>query len=243
METSGETTTIHYKAKDYEERTTVEAVYTDPDGETHTVKLPARAPGEYEAKIDTDIPGIYNLSVRRSDDGELKNAITTAAVAQYSDEYKFAADNERFLSFMERYGKVIKPSDSFWKKLKTNSRAAYDLSKWLLILAIAWFLLDVAVRRFAFVPQDSRLYRQVKSYFTKRKEKAIMTADRKNPMRDSDAGNEKNVSLEGQDEPMSTLSGSLSDEKPAKAKKKKKKQEEAALDTSALLKKKDLRDQ
>ena len=243
VETSGETTTIHYKAKDYEERTTVEAVYTDPDGETHTVKLPARAPGEYEAKIDTDIPGIYNLSVRRSDDGELKNAITTAAVAQYSDEYKFAADNERFLSFMERYGKVIKPSDSFWKKLKTNSRAAYDLSKWLLILAIAWFLLDVAVRRFAFVPQDSRLYRQVKSYFTKRKKKAIMTADRKNPMRDSDAGNEKNVSLEGQDEPMSTLSGSLSDGKPAKAKKKKKKQEEAALDTSALLKKKDLRDQ
>ena len=42
---------------------------------------------------------------------------------------------------------------------------------------------------------------------------------------------------------MSTQSGSLSDGKPAKAKKKKKKQEEAALDTSALLKKKDLRDQ
>lgn len=67
-----------------------------------------------------------------------------------------------------------------------------------------------------------------------------MTADRKNSMRNSDAGDGKNVSLE---EPMSTQSGSLSDGKPAKAKKKKKKQEEAALDTSALLKKKDLRDQ
>ena len=70
-----------------------------------------------------------------------------------------------------------------------------------------------------------------------------MTADRKNSMRDSDAGKEKNVSMEELDETMSTLSGSLSDGKPAKAKKKRKKQEEAALDTSALLKKKDLRDQ
>mgnify|MGYP004509392865 CR=1 FL=1 len=250
VQTSGEVTTLHYKAQDYGERTTVEAVYTDPDGETHSVKLPARAPGEYEAKIDTDIPGIYNLSVRRSDDGELKNAITTAAVAQYSDEYKFAADNESFLSFVNRYGKVIKPGDSFWKKLKTTSRAAYDLSKWLLIVAILWFLLDVAMRRFAFVPQDSRLYRWIKSRWTKHKNKAIITSDKKKSAQgvvdakttgaDASGENASDIAT------ATTQHESESRKASAKAKrtsKKKKKQEEAVLDTSALLKKKDLRDQ
>ena len=251
VETSGEVTTIRYKAQDYKERTSVEAVYTDPDGQTHTVKLSARAPGEYEAKLDTDIPGIYNLSVRRSDDGELKNAITTAAVAQYSDEYKFAADNESFLSFMNRYGRVITPKDSFWKKLKTTSRAAYDLSKWLLILAIVWFLLDVAMRRFAFVPQDSRLYRLVKSRRMAHKNKAAMMAEKRKYMpgaegisgaQHADAAGKADVQQAQGVKATENVAEQARKTSNKKTSKRKKKQEEVTLDTSALLKKKDLRD-
>ena len=251
VETSGEVTTIRYKAQDYKERTSVEAVYTDPDGQTHTVKLSARAPGEYEAKLDTDIPGIYNLSVRRSDDGELKNAITTAAVAQYSDEYKFAADNESFLSFMNRYGRVITPKDSFWKKLKTTSRAAYDLSKWLLILAIVWFLLDVAMRRFAFVPQDSRLYRLVKSRRMAHKNKDAMMAEKRKYMpgaegisgaQHADAAGKADVQQAQGVKATENVAEQARKTSNKKTSKRKKKQEEVTLDTSALLKKKDLRD-
>ena len=251
VETSGEVTTIRYKAQDYKERTSVEAVYTDPDGQTHTVKLSARAPGEYEAKLDTDIPGIYNLSVRRSDDGELKNAITTAAVAQYSDEYKFAADNESFLSFMNRYGRVITPKDSFWKKLKTTSRAAYDLSKWLLILAIVWFLLDVAMRRFAFVPQDSRLYRLVKSRRMAHKNKDAMMAEKRKYMpgaegisgaQHADVAGKADVQQAQGVKATENVAEQARKTSNKKTSKRKKKQEEVTLDTSALLKKKDLRD-
>lgn len=204
--TEGGYTNIVYNALDYGEQTKVEAVYTDPEGNTQTAPLQAIAPGRYEVKLDTDITGIYNLSVRRLDDGSIANAVTTAVAVQYSDEYKFDVDTAAFTSFVERYGAMLDPEKSFWQQRKSGTRERYELTKWLVLLLIFWFVMDIAFRRFHFLPQHTKLYR--------------MNAD----------------------EPAGTDT-SVREKKRKVPKKKDKKQEPQSLDTSALLKKKDQRNQ
>ena len=163
VQASEGSTKITYQAKDYTEQTKVEAVYTGPDGKTQTVKLTATAPGQFEAQIDTEQTGLYTLSVRRMNGEEIENALNSAAVVQYSDEYKFALTNEKYCDFVEQYGRVIKPGENFWKKRIASSRAKMDLTKWLLMLAVLWFVMDIAFRRFCFDPKRTRAYRAVAS--------------------------------------------------------------------------------
>lgn len=157
--TAGGYTDVVYRALDYGEQTKVEAVYTDPEGATRTVPLQASAPGYFEAKLDTDMTGVYNLSVRRVDGGEIVNAVTTAAAVQYSDEYKFDVSEAAFTSFVERYGRMLEPEENFWKQKKGGAKERYELTQLLILLAVLWFVMDIALRRFCFLPQDTKWYR------------------------------------------------------------------------------------
>ena len=207
------TTKVTYYAKDYAEQTQVEAVYTDPDGKTHQAKLTASAPGTYEAQLDTTVSGVYNLSVQRKNGKKIENALTTAAVVQYSQEYKFALTNDSFCAFIKQYGKMLSPKKNVWKKLKASGRARVCLTNPLLILLLFVFLADIAMRRFAYVPPMP--------HWTRPAKKAIMTKEK--------------TAEDGQPEPEA--------EKPKEKIKKTKPEETAsqALDTSALLKKKEKR--
>ena len=207
------TTKVTYYAKDYAEQTQVEAVYTDPDGKTHQAKLTASAPGTYEAQLDTTVSGVYNLSVQRKNGKKIENALTTAAVVQYSQEYKFALTNDSFCAFIKQYGKMLSPKKNVWKKLKASGRARVCLTNPLLILLLFVFLADIAMRRFAYVPPMP--------HWTRPAKKAIMTKEK--------------TAEDGQPEPEA--------EKPMEKIKKTKPEETAsqALDTSALLKKKEKR--
>ncbi|MCM1105578.1 MAG: VWA domain-containing protein [Blautia sp.] len=221
-------TKISYRALDYGEKTKVEAVYTDPEGNTNTAELTATAPGQYETKLDTDMSGVYNLSVRRIDDGEISNAVTTAAVVQYSDEYKFRVSAAAFLKFVENYGRMLEPGEDFWKQRKSDTRERYELAKWLILLAVLWFVMDIAFRRFHFLPQDTRLYQSLARRARERKsgEKA------------------KKEPLPSVAEPIAEEAPPEKEKKPPKEKKRdKKKSAPQTLDTSALLKKKDQRQQ
>ena len=68
---AGGGTSLVYEAAEYGEQTRVEAVYTDPEGNTWTQPLPATAPGRYETKLSTELTGVYHLNIRRTDDGEV----------------------------------------------------------------------------------------------------------------------------------------------------------------------------
>ncbi len=155
------TTEITYRARDFGEGTRVETVYTDPEGNTRTQELQAMAPGSYKTSLETDMSGIYNLSVRRLDGGKVESSVTMAAVVQYSDEYKFNVGNSAFKSFVERYGRMLEPDENFWVNKKSGTRERYELTQWLILLAILWFVMDIAFRRFHFRPQDTRLYRLI----------------------------------------------------------------------------------
>lgn len=261
--TAGGRTSISYRAKDYGENTRVEAVYTDPEGNTRTAELRATAPGQFEAKLDTDITGVYNLSVRRIEDGEIRNAVTTAAVVQYSDEYKFGTGTAEFTRFIEQYGRMLKEDENFWQHRKSSARERYELAKWLILLAVLWFVLDIAMRRFCFLPQDTRLYRLVSQRIQMRGKtqsagggvlaqsagggaSARGTEDYGKPdsaggegMPEASAGSAAPDQPAGETKPENRKAGKKKEKTPKK--KPPKNSAPQALDTSALLKKKDQR--
>lgn len=243
--TAGGYTNVVYRALDYGEQTKVEAVYTDPEGSTQTVPLQATAPGYYEARLDTDMTGLYNLSVRRVDDGSITNAVTTAAAVQYSDEYKFDVGKAAFTGFVERYGRLLEPEENFWKQIKNDTRERYELTQWLLLFAVLWFVMDIALRRFHFLPQDMKLYRALIRKEEKgvpgKKEKAVPgkegIPDSFNGEAESQEQQEQKVSKKKEKAAESGSEGKRQSRRKAAA------QDAQVLDTSALLKKKDQRNQ
>lgn len=254
--TAGGYTQIVYQAVDDGQQTKVEAVYTDPEGNTKTAPLHATAPGNYEAKLETDVTGIYNLSVRRVDDGEIVNAVTTAAAVQYSDEYKFDVNTSVFTEFINRYGTLLHAEDNFWNQRKSASREKYELTKWLILLAIIWFVMDVAMRRFHFLPQDTKLYHRIRQHMrggNRKKEipDTVMgdsVAAHGSEGMDSigsetadDTGADNMVSGEAAKD--SAEQRPLTGRKGKSREKNGKKQEPQALDTSSLLKKKSQRNE
>lgn len=270
--TAGGFTSIVYDALDYGEQTRVEAVYTDPEGNTQTSPLHATAPGTYEAKLETDVTGIYNLSVRRLDGDDITNAVTTAMAVQYSDEYKFDVGTAAFTGFVERYGRILTPEENFWRQRKSSSRERFELTKWLILLAILWFVMDIAFRRFHFLPQDTKLYRMAVRRLGQRRRGGAgagrMQGDLNGRLVGTDgqhgaAGdNTANIPAAGMrtpsdaalatgaDSEISSETGvsggadaSAKAKRQKKGKKPEKRQEPQALDTSALLKKKDQRNQ
>lgn len=238
--TAGGYTTVTYRTLNYGVQTNVEAVYTDPEGNTFTQPLQATAPGNFEARLDTDATGIYNLSVRRLDEGTITNSVTTVTAVQYSDEYKFDVGDAAFREYVERYGRILDPKENFWKKRKSGARERYELTAWLILLAILWFVLDIAMRRFHFLPQDTRLYRMASSWWMQRKQKGEKAGSIPSLPQD---GNVPPAYGASEAEDMENAV-SAPEKKPKKNKKKaEKKQEPQSLDTSALLKKRDQRNQ
>ncbi len=259
--TVGGSTTIQYTTDDYENQTRITALYTGPDGELGEVSFHAVAPGKYEAELDTPQIGIYNFSVRRLDGNEITNSINTAAVVQFSDEYRFDVKNDNFLSFVEQYGALIDEGDFVWKNQKSMAKEKVDLTLLLTVLTLLIFLFDVAVRRFHFTPAETRLYRNLSA--RRKAAKEARAADVKKRISGRSAGTSANAAAETEtkakapgnaygDAVNSTVSspkaaaqtteqvGAGEKKKPGKEKKASKKKVEAAvLDTSQLLKKKD----
>lgn len=255
--TAGGYTNITYSAVDYDGQTEVEAVYTDPEGRTWTAPLQATAPGRYETRLDTDSTGLYSLSVRRMDNGAVSNAVTTAAVVQYSDEYKFNVGTDAFSGFVQRYGRLLEPEEDFWKQRKSQAGERLDLTVWLILLAFVWFLMDIALRRFSFLPQDTKLYRLVSGRIAGYRERRREAADegqsgRKSPGRISEeeqrakegAASEEGTRLDALDR-AAKAGENPSGRGRTRGKKGKSAEEQGqqTLDTAALLKKKDQRGQ
>lgn len=154
--TIGDQTTITYEALDYTGQTEIVVMYQNPNGEQEELTLHAVAPGTYEAELDTLITGVYQLNVRRLENEEIVNALTTGTAVQFSDEYRYDVSNADVISYLEKYGRVIDNGDEIWTRRTTRTKESYDLTDWLLAILILWFLGDIAVRRFQYVPGAKR---------------------------------------------------------------------------------------
>ena len=157
---------------------------------------------------------------------------------------------------------MLEPDEDFWKQRKSEAGEKLDLTVWLILLAFVWFLMDIALRRFCFLPQDTKLYRMVSGRIAGYRGRRGEAADggqsgRKSPARISEEEQREKGQREKED--MVSEKGTRLDapdragkagENPSgrgKARRKKEKaakgQGQQALDTAALLKKKDQRGQ
>lgn len=223
--TVGERTEIDYQTDGYGSATEILVTVMDPDGAVSEEKLRATAPGKYTAEIATPQTGLYHFNIRRTENGEIQNYMATAAAVQFSDEYKFDVSADAYLKFAQQYGRIITEQDSVWTRLQTKAGESYPLTNWLLALAVCLFLIDVAVRRFQYVPK------RVLPGAGRKRRSAAQSGDTVQAHQMTQASDTAQVQT-------------AKAEKAVKQQKKQKRQKkpnpsEQTLDTSQLLKKKD----
>ncbi len=231
--TVGERTTIDYQTNDYGSATEILITVIDPKGTSTEEKLHATAPGKYTTELSTAQTGLYHFNIRRMEAGEIQNYMTTAAAVQFSDEYKFDVGTDAYLNFVNQYGKIITEDESIWTRISSKVREGYPLTNWLLALAVCLFLIDVAFRRFQYVPKLQRL---------KLSQKRMQQSKEDRLSKVQNIGSMQ--ILETTEERPGLLHKDLLTEKQTKVGKRQKqiknaKQSEEILNTSQLLKKKD----
>ena len=155
-------TIITYKADEFKEETEISANYVSPDGTEGTLSFVMVEPGVYQAELDSDQPGIYDLSVIREDSGELVNSINTAAVLQYPKEYRFDISNKNFAEYAEKYGKIIEFKDDIWGDMKKHYKDSFDLTWIFILLALLLFVTDVTLRKLGFMHFPFKKKKKVK---------------------------------------------------------------------------------
>lgn len=223
--TAGERTAVDYQTSDYDSATEILVTVIDPNGETAEEKLHATAPGKYTAEIATPQTGLYHFNIRRMEDGAIQNYVTTAAAVQFSDEYKFDVSTDAYVKFAEEYGRIITEQEPVWTRLSTKARESYPLTNWLLALAVCLFVLDVAMRRFQYVPRRT-------AFMTKWRGRSAGNAAQGEPVT-----RESPVTQVSETEEVQTAKAAKAHKKQERQKKAK--PSEQTLDTSQLLKKKD----
>ena len=179
VEQNGNKATITYTTEEYSEDTKVIAIVYDEEGNPKEVELDPKKPGVYEAQVDTKDTGIYTINVQQKDKGEIVSSINTAAIMQYSLEYRFYPENTLLDEFAASTGGIfIENPEEVFKYSPEYVKARFNLWIPLLIIAALLFLYDIAVRRFhlsfAFVDKmaANRAKNKIKKEEKKRKEAA-----------------------------------------------------------------------
>jgi uncharacterized membrane protein len=151
VEQNGNKATITYNTDKYDANSKVMAYVYDENGEVKEIELDPKKPGVYEAQIDTKETGIYMINVQQKDGEDIVSSINTAAIMQYSLEYRFYPDNTLLEDFVASTGGTFieNPEDVFAIKPEFV-KARFNLWIPLLIIASLIFLFDIAVRRFNF---------------------------------------------------------------------------------------------
>lgn len=149
VEQNGSRSEIHYTTENFSADTTVFATVFDDEGNATEVELDPVKPGEYIAAIDTVSTGVYTINVQQKEGEEIVSSMNTAAINQYSLEYRFYPDN----TLMEEYvasvgGRIITDASEVFASKPEYVKSRWNLSTILLVMAAFWLLWDIAVRRF-----------------------------------------------------------------------------------------------
>lgn len=149
VEQNGNKATIKYTTNAFSGDTTVTAVVYNENGETTEIEMDPKNPGEYETTIDTKDTGIYTINVQQKEKDEVYSSINTAAIMQYSLEYRFYPDNTLLEEFIASVGGVfVETATDVFEHKPEFVKARFNLWIPLLLLSMFVFLLDIAVRRF-----------------------------------------------------------------------------------------------
>ncbi len=147
---NGSTAELRYVTESYDANTSVWATVYDDTGKSYEIELEPVKPGEYRTEIETNATGIYTINLRQMGEGdEIVSSLNTAAIMQYSMEYRFYPNNTLLDEYVAAVGGVMidDPAMVFAEEpefVKTR----WNLTIPLLIFAAFFFLIDIAVRRF-----------------------------------------------------------------------------------------------
>lgn len=131
----------------------------DPDLKARPLEIVQTGPGHYEAKFDAEAAGSYILGLQYKKGNEI-GFMQTGVASSYSPEYASLQANPMFLETLAKLGKgQVLPTTFDPQKMNVFRRdlpeAVTREPAWpaLMALAMALFLLDVAIRRIAIDPR------------------------------------------------------------------------------------------
>ena len=147
---------IQYTAGDFGEETEIEGVITSPEGETERIDFTSDSPGHYSASAAPSDPGVYNINVRRIENGEVVSSQNAIATVHFSDEYRFLS-NDRYINYINDAGKILTVKDKVFGKIRVKKIGKKDITDFLIMAALLILMLDIIVRRFNLsMPQMKR---------------------------------------------------------------------------------------
>lgn len=137
-----------------------------PDLDRQNVRLEQTAPGRYEAEIETDASGAYHLELSQEKNGATTFRQTRGVVVGYADELRLGPPEEELMRRVAAVsGGVYAPEAA--QVFDPGERVAERVTPlwpYLLMAALAVFLVDVALRRIDFsLWLDPRARRAVSS--------------------------------------------------------------------------------
>ena len=100
-------------------------------------------------EIPTNQTGIYTINVRQLDGDEIVSSTNTAAIMQYSMEYRFYPDNTLLDEYVASVGGAfIEEASQVFATQPEHVKSRWNLATPLLVVAAFFFLMDIALRRF-----------------------------------------------------------------------------------------------
>lgn len=129
---------------------TTELTVISPDLSPQTIPVRQTAPGRYEAMVDLNARGAWQLKVTQSVDGRVSDQQSRGIVVGYPAELRLRAVNERMLQqIAAASGGEFQPDPASVFTPRPGEQAARPtpLWPWCLMLAILLLVLDVALRR------------------------------------------------------------------------------------------------
>ncbi len=142
----------------YVDRLAFEGRVVGPDGNSVPLRVLQTAQGRYEASFPATRPGVYLVALEHPLPGDapenpVKAQVRAALPVDYSPEHLALKSDERFFERLAAAGAKVVPGDArpFLDPLP-KSRTRIDAWRWLLLLAVLLFPLEVAARRLRLDP-------------------------------------------------------------------------------------------
>lgn len=153
------------------------ATIVKPNLTVETVELRQYGSGRYEAEFDADQKGVYILSIAEMDNEMPIATKRMGLTVSYSTEYTDLSSNNKLLENLASAtgGKYLPKIEDIVGRKSKSVKKIQEIRRWLLILVIPLFFLDVAVRRLTL--SKDQLYEFAKKTLYKTQEQ---TAGNKN---------------------------------------------------------------
>lgn len=138
------------EAGEYVNFLNLQANVVQPDGTTFGVRLEQVAPGHYAGAFEATAAGPYIAAIADASDPRYARPYVTGGVIPFSPEYLFLRPQSDLLGRLARStgGRVIDPADTAASAFLPGRSNRSPLPIWplLLVAALAFFVVDVAIR-------------------------------------------------------------------------------------------------